>query len=233
MKGVRIGNRGILLVTVLILWSVIAIAALVMAAWADPPSVAWIGLAIPVLVATALSAAAYVLLEHERPRAGLPMRERAVPSSALHRLLVIANATLQGPTLPDEVRRRAAEKPTEVLVVAPALSGAVAHWTNADHTARATAGSRLRATCATLRDLGVVANGRVGVDDPLRAVEDALRTFAADEIIVSTHPPGRSNWLEDDVVEKLRDFYDIPIVHIAVDHEHESGRSPETVPRVT
>lgn len=232
MKGLRIGNRGILLVTVLALWSVIAIAALVMVAWADPPSVAWVGLAIPVLVATALSVAAYVLLEHERPRAGLPVRDRAGPSSDVHRLLVVANSTLRGSTLHDEVRRRATEKPTEVLVIAPALSGAVAHWTDADHTARATAENRLRATCATLRDLGVVANGRVGVDDPLRAVEDALRTFGADEIIVSTHPPDTSNWLEDDVVEKLRDFYDIPIVHIVVDHE-KSGRSPETVSRVT
>jgi hypothetical protein len=222
VKRLLSGNRGIVLVTLLVIWSVIAIAAVVMIISADPPVAAWLGLSIPVLVATALSVAAYVLLGHERPRTGLSVRERAVRSPDVHRLLVIADATLAGSTLHDEVRRLAAEKPTEVLLVAPALSSPVEHWTDDQDEARATAEDRLRVTCATLEDLGVSANGMVGVDDPLRAVEDALRTFGADEIIVSTHPPGRSNWLEAGVADQLREFYDIPIVNVVVDHGQES-----------
>jgi hypothetical protein len=232
VKRLFSGNRGIFLITLLVLWSVIAIATVVTVIWADPPAAAWIGLLIPMFVAAVLSVAAYLLLGHERPSAALPESERAAPSAGLHRILVIANATLGGSTLHDEVRRRATEKPTEVLVVAPVLSSAVAHWTDAEDAARATAQERLRATCATLGDLGVVANGQVGVDDPLRAVEDALRTFGADEIIVSTHTPDRSNWLEQGVVDQLRRFYDIPVVHVVVDQEHESVRWPEAAPRV-
>ena len=52
-------------------------------------------------------------------------------------------------------------------------------------------------------------------------MEDALRTFGADEIIISTHPPGRSNWLERGVVEKARERFPVPITHVVVDLERE------------
>ena len=53
-------------------------------------------------------------------------------------------------------------------------------------------------------------------------MEDALRTFGADEIIISTHPPGRSNWLERDVVEKARERFAVPITHVVVDLERDA-----------
>ncbi len=221
MKALLSGSRGVFAITLVVLWSVIAIAAIVLGVWGDPPTLAWIGLLIPVLVATGLSIGAYVLLSHERPRVGIPVSERAPASSDVHRILVVANATLRGSPLHDEVLRRAAGLPTEVLVVAPALSSAITHWTDDEDAARADAQARVRATCARLGDLGVVARGEVAVDDPLRAVGDALRTFGADEIVVSTHPPGTSNWLERDVVDRLREFYDIPVLHVVVDHERE------------
>ena len=52
-----------------------------------------------------------------------------------------------------------------------------------------------------------------------------MHTFGADEILVSTHPPGTSNWLERGVVDRLHEFYDIPIVHVVVDHDHEGVRA--------
>ncbi len=113
-------------------------------------------------------------------------------------------------------------------MVAPALAlaSALAHWTDAEDSAREAAAIRIRETCATLAGLGVQARGEVAVDDPLRAVEDALRTFGADEIVVSTHPPESSNWLEEGVVDRLREFYEIPIVHVVVGHEREDVRTP-------
>ncbi len=226
MKRAFRGNRGIFLITLFLLWSVIAIAAVVLALWGDPPTGAWIAILIPALVATGLSVAAYFLLVHERPRTGLPASQRAPVSPDVHGILVVANETLRGRALRDEVCRHAAGQPTEVLVIAPALSSAIAHWTDAEDTAREAAANRLRETCATLAGLGVQARGEVAADDPLRAVEDALRTFAADEIVVSTHPPGTSNWLEEGVVDRLREFYEIPIVHVVVDHDREEVSSP-------
>ncbi len=45
-----------------------------------------------------------------------------------------------------------------------------------------------RAICDRLREAGINARGEVGDADPLQAIEDALRTFGADEIVISTHP---------------------------------------------
>jgi hypothetical protein len=62
----------------------------------------------------------------------------------------------------------------------------------------------------------------------MQAIEDALRTFGADEIIISTHPPGRSNWLEKEVIERARERFDLPITHVVVDLEHERAAAPPT-----
>ena len=66
--------------------------------------------------------------------------------------------------------------------------------------ARAAAQERLDQSLATLGQTGIHARGQVGDADPLQAIEDALRTFGAEEIIISTHPQGRSNWLERRIV---------------------------------
>jgi len=51
------------------------------------------------------------------------------------------------------------------------------------------------------------------------AIEDELRLAGADEVIISTLPPGRSNWLETGIVERLREDLDIPVTHTVVDLE--------------
>ena len=38
--------------------------------------------------------------------------------------------------------------------------------------------------------------------------------FRPDEIVISTHPDGRSNWLERGVVTAARERYDVPVVHV-------------------
>ena len=70
-------------------------------------------------------------------------------------------------------------------------------------------------------EAGISARGEVGDSEPLQAIEDALRTFGADEIIISTHPEGRSNWLEKGVVAGARERFAVPITHVVVDLEAE------------
>ena len=55
------------------------------------------------------------------------------------------------------------------------------------------------------------------------AIEDALRTFPADEVIISTHPPDRSRWLERGVVQRARDDVELPVTHVVVDLETEAA----------
>ena len=81
---------------------------------------------------------------------------------------------------------------------------------------------RLDRSLARLNDAGIEARGEIGDGEPLQAIEDALRTFGADEIIISTHPEGRSNWLEKGVVSGARERFAVPITHVVVDLERES-----------
>jgi hypothetical protein len=133
------------------------------------------------------------------------------------RLLVVANETVAGPELLSELEQRARGHETEVLVVVPALNTKLKHWVSDEDGARAAAAERLEASLEAMRASGLTAEGEVGDGDPLQAIEDALRTFAPDEIVISTHPAGRSHWLERGVVEGARERYDIPVVHVVVD----------------
>jgi hypothetical protein len=112
-----------------------------------------------------------------------------------------------------------------VLVVCPALNSRIRHWTSDEDRAREQAQERLERSLAALSEAGVEARGEVGDDDPMQAIEDALRTFGADEIIISTHPPGRSNWLEKDVITRARERFDLPITHVVVDLQHEEAKA--------
>src|SRR4051794_32025856 len=47
-----------------------------------------------------------------------------------HRILVVANETVAGRALRQEVVRRAREGDAEVLVVSPALNSRIRHWTS-------------------------------------------------------------------------------------------------------
>ena len=137
------------------------------------------------------------------------------------RILVIANETVGGHTLRSAILERSLDVREEVLVVTPALNSPIRHWVSDDDGARAAAQERLEQSLAQLAAAGVEARGEVGDGDPLQAIEDALRTFGADEIIISTHPEGRSNWLERGIVENARERFAVPITHVVVDLDAE------------
>lgn len=139
----------------------------------------------------------------------------------MRRLLVCANETLGGRALLEELSRRVGDDEAEVLVVCPALNHSrFKHWTGDDGEARRAASERLVASLATLAALGIDARGEIGDADPIQAMDDALRTWPASEIVVSTHPPGRSLWLEQRVTEAAARFR-LPVTHIVVDLEAE------------
>jgi len=140
------------------------------------------------------------------------------------RILVVANETVAGRALRGEIVRRAGDG-ANVLVVCPALNSPLRHWASDEDAARGQADRRLLDSLAALASAGVHARGEVGDADPLQAMDDALRTFGADEIVISTHPPGRSNWLEKDIIARARERYPVPITHVVVDLERERERA--------
>ena len=155
-------------------------------------------------------------------RAERPLKTRPRPhAEGERRILVIANETVGGRTLREMIRERSEGVRAEILVVTPALNSPLRHWASDEDDARAAAQDRLDASLARLASVGLRARGEVGDGDPLQAMEDALRTFGADEIILSTHPEGRSHWLERGVVAKARERFAVPITHVVVDLEAE------------
>ena len=137
------------------------------------------------------------------------------------RILVVANETVGGGPLREEIRRRSEGYDEQVLVICPALNSPLRHWASDEDGAREQAQERLNASLARLRESGVDAKGEVGDAEPLQAIEDALRLFGADEIIISTHPEGRSHWLERGIVDGAKQRFDVPITHVVVDLEAE------------
>jgi hypothetical protein len=140
------------------------------------------------------------------------------------RILVVANQTVGGKALLREIENRSRGGDSEILVVTPALaSSRAAHWSSDVDEAIELARQRLELSLQAIQEAGLSARGQVGDSEPNVAIEDALRQFPADEIVISTHPPDRSRWLEDGVVERARREIELPITHVVVDLEAEAA----------
>ncbi|HEV8687661.1 MAG TPA: universal stress protein [Gaiellaceae bacterium] len=144
------------------------------------------------------------------------------------RILVVANETVAGEALADEVRARVRDE-TEVMVVCPALNSRLRHWTSDEDPARTAAQDRLQASLERLAETGVDARGLVGDADPLQAIADALRDFGADEIVISTHPPERSHWLARNITERAQRLFGLPVTHVVVDLEVDAAAQEPAV----
>jgi len=179
----------------------------------------WLGLAV-FIVLSAVVLFSYFRRGERRTRVLAPTRARTAEGE--RRILVIANETVGGETLRETIRQRSEGRRAQVLVVTPALNTPLKHWVSDGDQARDAAQGRLDRSLARLNDAGIEARGEIGDGEPLQAIEDALRTFGADEIIISTHPVGRSNWLEKGVVSDARERFAVPITHVVVDLERES-----------
>ena len=150
-----------------------------------------------------------------------PLREAASEAPARSqttapRVLVVANRTLHGEELRAELQRRAGDG-TEFHIVAPILCSRIHYIASDVDKELDEARERLSSALAWARAEDFAATGKIG--DPnaaLGAIEDELRQHGADEVIISTYPRGRSNWLETGIVERLREELEIPVTHVVV-----------------
>jgi hypothetical protein len=186
-------------------------------AFARPlPAGAWVGLGVVVAVAVLLSSVAVAIVTRSDRAVTEPAERRVEPARPARRILVVADETIGSEELRRDVCDRVAGCESEVLVVVPALNTPIRHWTNEEDRAREEAAERLEEELRVLAGLGVPARGEIGADDPLQAVDDALRRFPADEIIISTHARGGENWREEGVVGRIREAYALPVTHVLV-----------------
>lgn len=174
----------------------LAILGLVSALVTHPPLLGWIGLAVVAGLGLALAVAALALF----PRMRASVEAAAAPER--ERLLVLADARCPGERLCDTVVARLAGRDAEVLVVAPVLASPLHYLAGDEEREREAARLRLADVVSGMRRRGVRVEGRVGADDPLQALGDALAGFPAGEALVVTSSSG--HWLEDRLFERAR-----------------------------
>src|SRR3954468_24546474 len=90
----------------------------------------------------------------------------------------------------------------EVLVVAPALNSRKRFFLADPDPAIERADAVQEETVERLDEEGPAAAGAPGESGPLLALQDALATFEADEVVLFTHAGGKQNWLEEGVVDE-------------------------------
>ena len=130
------------------------------------------------------------------------------------RLLVVITAEVSDAKL-NELARQLAGDDAEVRVVAPASDISRLDWlTNAEDDARAEARSLAHKTAAAAPATDVEA--QVGDSDPVKAIEDALREFPADEVLIITRPDDDASWLEEGSGETAQTRFRLPVSVVTV-----------------
>lgn len=150
--------------------------------------------------------------------------------------LVVANQTLGGAELKEEIRKRLQAGPSTFYVLVPATrpqdyptttgmeigaGGSLPMVVRAtgpgpatDEEAIAHAQHRLGQVLDDLLRLGADADGELGHPDPLRAVGDVLTGRSFDEIVLSTLPQPISKWLAMDLPHRLQRRFGLPVTTV-------------------
>lgn len=148
-----------------------------------------------------------------------PVVEGVAPTTRPHRVLVMANQTVESEELLAELRRIGADHRTSYFVVVPASpieTGVAATHGPLDvwEATKEAAQQRLDHTLTTLRSETLDAAGEIGDYRPLRALAAGVEQFHPDQIVISTLPPEQSVWHRFDVVDRARAEYDMPVTNV-------------------
>ena len=62
----------------------------------------------------------------------------------------------------------------------------------------------------------VDAAGQTGESEPAQAIDDALATFAADRIVIFSHPEGDRDYREDEGLADAEQRWNVPVTHALI-----------------
>lgn len=134
----------------------------------------------------------------------------------VHRILVVAHEGLGGRGLVEHLDQNEARRGAEVFIVVPALSGSVKQLANDDRDEIARAQADLERLVGEVSTEGRTVGGIVGDSDPRLALEDSLRQFAADEIVIVNPADDEVEGLERVSTERALEDVDLPVVVLTV-----------------
>jgi hypothetical protein len=147
------------------------------------------------------------LIDRVRDDSGLPVEHVVVDLDAdradATRTLVVANQTIEGDDLFKVLKDKASESRHRFIVIAPQSEGATGE-----------AADRLAHMLKRLEDEGLMAIGQVSDADPYTAIQNAIRFYAVDEIVISTFSSTKSGWLRGDLINRVRQTTGKPVEHI-------------------
>ena len=170
----------------------------------------------------AIAAAAIAYLRAANPDRQEPLRRAALAAHphggapGKRHVLVIANEPLAGQALGERILGQGDEE-VELDILAPVLISRLHYGVSDIDRERERARVRLQRSLRWAREQGIAVRGEVGDPSATTAIEDELRDFGADEVIVVTHSSERMTWQEREELERLRGELDVPVVQIAAD----------------
>jgi hypothetical protein len=134
-------------------------------------------------------------------------------------MLVVANQALSGSDLRERILRHGGHVALDIL--APVLTSHLHYGVSDIDRELEDARSRLERSLSWAQTLHISVRGEVGDPSPTTALEDELRDFGADEVIVVTHPRERETWQERSELERLQRELDVPVTHVVVSDSSE------------
>jgi hypothetical protein len=140
----------------------------------------------------------------EVPVTHIPVRvdDDAVRWDVTH-TLVVGTQTIASPDLIARLKSRAAESPHRYTIICP-RSGDLS---------REDVCERLARTLAELYRSDVDATGQPMSPEPFAAISNAIEHYRIDDILISTLAGQHSKWLEEGLIDRVREITDKPVEH--------------------
>lgn len=127
--------------------------------------------------------------------------------------LVVATQTVAAPDLVQRLKERTAAGPHRYTIICP----------RTDDVSEGEIVADLASTLAELYRAEIDATGQPMSPDPFFAVKNAIEHYRINEVLISTFAGESSNWLEEDLVGRVREITEKQVQHIEV------GRAPTAV----
>lgn len=133
------------------------------------------------------------------------------------KVLVLTSEPITAERLRSALGSGADPKDAEVMIVAPALAeSAIKFWMSDADDAIARAEKVRRRSVEQLGAEGVAVAADTGESDPEDAVEDVLKSFAADRILIFTHSRDQQRYREDVDAGTLESRFGIPVTQARI-----------------
>jgi len=127
--------------------------------------------------------------------------------------LVVATQTVAAPDLVSRLKQRAAGHPHRYTIICP----------RSEDVSEEQIVAELASTLAELYRADIDATGQPMSPDPFHAVKNAIEHYRIDEVLISTFAGEGSQWLEDDLIGRVREITEKSVEHLEV------GRPAEAV----